>query len=282
MSSLVSPLSAACARIDPSYAGGHQSCPCSRRSASASSAARRPSSPPRPPRRPPRRPAGRAASRRRPRRPRGRARSRRRRPPRPSPPPRGTAPPRGRAPGPSGSGQVVDVRPVLGVVHARLGQGYFVAASSTARVRLSPAPSIFASSRVSTRSDWALPSNPPHDAAASSSAAWRCGRTAGGPGRGPGRRRPPGPGRRRARRPAHGRPARSPGCGSAGYAGSRRRRPPPPASCRRVGAARRCAAPGPGQRANGDRALGLHLGGLGHETGGRRLVVRRGGHRPRP
>ena len=49
----------------------------------------------------------------------------------------------------------------------RRGHGYFAVASSTARVRLSPAgapsgPRTFASSRVSVRSVCALPSKPPH------------------------------------------------------------------------------------------------------------------------
>ena len=72
--------------------------------------------------------------------------------------------------------------------------GYLVAASRLARVRLRPAgrPSGWArlgSSRVRMRSVWALPSKPPMPAATARRApSRRCARTAGGRGRGPGRR----------------------------------------------------------------------------------------------
>ena len=55
-----------------------------------------------------------------------------------------------------------------GVVWGRSqNQGYLRVASRVARVRFRPAPRTFGSSRVSRRSDWALPSNPPASAASS-------------------------------------------------------------------------------------------------------------------
>ena len=70
------------------------------------------------------------------------------------------------------------------------GHGYLVQASSVARVRLSPterpsASTVLASSRVSSRRVCALPSKPPHGPPARAARARRCGRTAGGRGRGP-------------------------------------------------------------------------------------------------
>ena len=47
----------------------------------------------------------------------------------------------------------------------RAGQGYLSVASRVARVRFSPAPGTFASSRVSSRRLCALPSKPPQPAA---------------------------------------------------------------------------------------------------------------------
>ena len=133
------------------------------------------------------------------------------------------------------------------------GQGYFVQASSVARVRLSPteragASTVLASSRVSSRSVWALPSNPPHGLAqlgqhplavvAERRVAEVVGQR-GGLGDVGLAARAPGTGR--------GRPGRPRGCGSAGCGRSRRSAARPPGSWRRAAATPRRARRGPGR-----------------------------------
>ena len=117
--------------------------------------------------------AARGRSGRRRRRPRGRAPSRRRRRRSPSPAPRRSGAAR-RCPA-AASRRPAGRRRRRRTCGARgracePRHGYFVQASSVARVRLSPterpsASADFASSRVRMRSVWALPSKPPHSAA---------------------------------------------------------------------------------------------------------------------
>ena len=130
--------------------------------------------------------------------------------------------------------------------------GISQAASRLARVRFRPAgqPSgrrTFGSSRVSSRSVWALPSKPPMACATSFSAdlavvAKR--RVAEVVGEAGGVHHVRVAAQRRG--PVRGLPAPPPGCGSAGCGRSRPCPGPPPGSWRPAGAAPRNAAPGRG------------------------------------